>query len=197
MAFLSLMLTCLGYGALLLTGFFAPAGVKFWLYCIEAMVVGFGYSLFYMVVTICLMNTIEYNEYKTGSRNEGIIFAVRPFMAKMSSALQKLLTMIVYLAIGMLSITNGISDYEKQANLGLISEQQKLAGINGIIQSADSYMAVVLRLVIVFVPIIFMSVGYIIMKRKTKIDEKEYERMLEEIENRKQAAQAEKQETNV
>lgn len=35
------------------------------------------------------------------------------------------------------------------------------------------------------------------MKRKTKIDEKEYERMLEEIENRKQAAQAEKQETNV
>ena len=197
MAFLSLLLTCLGYGALLLTGFFAPAGVKFWLYCIEAMVVGFGYSLFYMVVTICLMNTIEYNEYKTGSRNEGIIFAVRPFMAKMSSALQKLLTMIVYLAIGMLSITNGISDYEKQANLGLISEQQKLAGINGIIQSADSYMAVVLRLVIVFVPIIFMSVGYIIMKRKTKIDEKEYERMLEEIENRKQAAQAEKQETNV
>ena len=161
------------------------------------MVVGFGYSLFYMVVTICLMNTIEYNEYKTGSRNEGIIFAVRPFMAKMSSALQKLLTMIVYLAIGMLSITNGISDYEKQANLGLISEQQKLAGINGIIQSADGYMAVVLRLVIVFVPIIFMSVGYIIMRRKTKIDEKEYERMLAEIENRKQAAQAEKQETNV
>ena len=56
--------------------FFAPAGVKFWLYCIEAMVVGFGYSLFYMVVTICLMNTIEYNEYKTGSRNEGMSLSV-------------------------------------------------------------------------------------------------------------------------
>lgn len=188
MAFLSLMFTCAGYAALLATGFLLPEKLKFWFYCIEGMVVGFGFSLFYMIVTICLMNTIEYNEYKTGSRNEGIIFAVRPFMAKMSSALQKLMTMVVYLSIGMLSITNGISDFEQKANMGVITQQQKLEGIENILSGAGGHMKIVLRLVIVLVPIILMSVGYTLMRKKMKIDEAEYDRMTAEIEKRKQTA---------
>ncbi len=186
LAFVALMCACSGCVALLITGFFIPGELKFWLYCIEAIVIGFGYSLFYMVVTICLMNTIEYNEYKTGERNEGIIFSVRPFMAKMSSALQKLITMVAYLAIGMLSITNGISDLEQQANLGYITEAEKLSGVNSILAGADGYMVVVLRLIIGVIPIILMTTGYVVMIRKTKIDEKQYEHMLTEIEKRKQ-----------
>ena len=185
LAFVALMCACTGCTALLITGFFVPQDIKFWLYCVEAMVVGFGYSLFYMVVTICLMNTIEYNEYKTGERNEGIIFSVRPFMAKMSSALQKLITMVAYLAIGMLSITNGISDLEQQANLGYITEEEKLTGVQAVLDGADGYMVVVLRLIIGVIPIVLMTTGYIIMIRKTKIDEKQYEHMLAEIEKRK------------
>lgn len=186
LAFVALMCAVSGCVAILVTGFFVPGELKFWLYCIAALVVGFGYSLFYMVVTICLMNTIEYNEYKTGERNEGIIFSVRPFMAKMSSALQKLITMVAYLAIGMLSITNGISDLEQQANLGYITEEQKLTGVQAVLDGADGYMVVVLRLIIGLVPIVLMSIGYIVMIRKTKIDEKQYEHMLAEIEKRKQ-----------
>ncbi len=186
LAFVALMCAVSGCVAILITGFFVPGELKFWLYCIAALVVGFGYSLFYMVVTICLMNTIEYNEYKTGERNEGIIFSVRPFMAKMSSALQKLITMVTYLAIGMLSITNGISDLEQQANLGYISEEEKLTGVQAVLDGADGYMVVVLRLIIAVIPIVLMSIGYIVMVRKTKIDEKQYEHMLAEIEKRKQ-----------
>ncbi len=186
LAFVALMCAVSGCVAILITGFFVPGEIKFWLYCIAALVVGFGYSLFYMVVTICLMNTIEYNEYKTGERNEGIIFSVRPFMAKMSSALQKLITMVTYLAIGMLSITNGISDLEQQANLGYISEEEKLTGVQAVLDGADGYMIIVLRLIIGVIPIVLMSIGYIVMVRKTKIDEKQYEHMLAEIEKRKQ-----------
>ncbi|MBQ3603139.1 MAG: MFS transporter [Clostridia bacterium] len=186
LAFVALMCAVSGCVAILITGFFVPGELKFWLYCIAALVVGFGYSLFYMVVTICLMNTIEYNEYKTGERNEGIIFSVRPFMAKMSSALQKLITMVTYLAIGMLSITNGISDLEQQANLGYISEEEKLTGVQAVLDGADGYMVIVLRLIIGVIPIVLMSIGYIVMVRKTKIDEKQYEHMLAEIEKRKQ-----------
>lgn len=186
LAFVALMCAVSGCAAILITGFFVPGELKFWLYCIAALVVGFGYSLFYMVVTICLMNTIEYNEYKTGERNEGIIFSVRPFMAKMSSALQKLITMVTYLAIGMLSITNGISDLEQQANLGYISEEEKLTGVQAVLDGADGYMVIVLRLIIGVIPIVLMSIGYIVMVSKTKIDEKQYEHMLAEIEKRKQ-----------
>lgn len=186
LALVALLCACGGCAALLITGFFVPQGVKFWLYCVEALVIGFGYSLFYMVVTICLMNTIEYNEYKTGERNEGIIFSVRPFMAKMSSALQKLITMVTYLAIGMLAITNGISDLEQQANLGYITEEQKLTGVQAVLDDADGYMVVVLRLIIGITPIILMTIGYLVMVKKTKIDEKQYDHMIAEIEKRKQ-----------
>ncbi|MCQ2461827.1 MAG: glycoside-pentoside-hexuronide (GPH):cation symporter [Clostridia bacterium] len=185
MAFISLVMTVGGYIALFITGFVLKGQTKLWFYCAEGMIVGFAFSLFYMVITICLMNTIEYNEYKTGNRNEGIIFAVRPFMAKMSSAFQKLLTMIVYLAIGMLNITNGISDLEQRANAKEITEQAKLDGISDILSNASPYMAIALRCVIVVLPITLIAVGYIVMKKKMKIDEAEYERMMKEIEARK------------
>ena len=187
-ALMSLIFTFAGYIALFLSGTFVEGDIKFWMYCIEGMVVGFGFSLFYMVVSICLMNTIEYNEYKTGSRNEGIIFAVRPFMSKMSSALQKLITMVVYLSIGMLAITNGISHLEREANMGNITEAQKLSGISEILSGADPIMNVVLRCVIVLLPILLISIAYVLTKKKVSIDEAEYERMSAEIEQRKLSA---------
>lgn len=182
---IALVANIIGYTLFAVTGFFAPANIKIWLFCFEALIIGFGYSLFYMVVTICLTNTIEYNEYKTGKRDEAIIFSLRPFMAKMSSSLQQLIVMIVYLVIGMTTLTNGISDLEQKANLKLISEDVKNSSVSALLESAPDYMAVTLRLVMVILPIIFVICAYIVMKKKATIDEKEYERMVAEIEKRK------------
>lgn len=174
-----------GYVLFALTGFFAPDGIKFWLFCIEALIIGFGYSLFYMVVTICLTNTIEYNEYKTGNRDEAIIFSLRPFMAKMSSSLQQLIVMVVYLCIGMTTLTNGISDLEQKANLKLIGEEVKNASVTQLLADAPDYMAITLRLAMVVLPILFIISAYIIMNKKNNIDEEEYRRMVDEISARK------------
>ncbi len=184
---ISLVSSFVGYALFTLTGFFAPDNIKFWLFCIEALVIGFGYALFYMVVTICMTNTIEYNEYKTGKRDEALIFSIRPFMSKLSSSIQQLIVMVVYLIIGMTSITNAISDIEQKANLKLVTEEVKSAQITEILNSAPDYMTITLRMVIVLLPVVFMTVGYIIMKKKTTIDEKEYQRMVDEIEARKAA----------
>lgn len=56
----------------------APEMVQLAVILLEAFIIGFGHSLIYMVITIHLTNTIEYNEYKTGSRDEAIIFSLRP-----------------------------------------------------------------------------------------------------------------------
>lgn len=187
MALISLIMNIAGYGAFLITGFVAPKNIRIIAYCIELFIIGLGHSLFYMLSTICLMNTIEYNEYKTGERNESIIFAVRPFMTKMASALFKLITMITYLGIGILAITNGISDLENQANMQQITEEAKISGINQILASADPSMAGILRCVMCLLPIILITASYIILRKKSTIDEKEYDRMVKEIEERKQA----------
>ena len=86
----------------------------------------------------------------------------------------------------MLAITNGISDLEQQANLGYITEEQKLTGVQAVLDGADGYMVVVLRLIIGITPIILMTIGYLVMVKKTKIDEKQYDHMIAEIEKRKQ-----------
>lgn len=181
---ISVLANAVGYGLFALTGFFAPAGVKFWLFCVEALIIGFGYSLFYMVVTISLTNTIEYNEYKTGNRDEAIIFSLRPFMAKMSSSLQQVIVMIVYLCIGMTTLTNSISDLEQKANLQQITEEVKNTGVTQLLETAPDYMAITLRMVMVVLPVIFITTAYFIMRSKSKIDEDEYRRMVEEIAER-------------
>lgn len=174
-----------GYALFAVTGFFAPESIKFWLFCVEALVIGFGYALFYMVATISLTNTIEYNEYKTGNRDEAIIFSLRPFMAKMSSSLQQVIVMVVYLCIGMTTLTNGISDLEQQANLKLIGEEVKNAGVTQLLENAPGYMSVTLRLVMVILPVVFITTAYFVMKKKNRIDEVEYRRMVDEIAERK------------
>ena len=60
----------------------------FALLCVFGIFVFGGQGMFYMAMLIMLTNTIEYDEWKTGQRNESIIFSVRPFMVKLSGAVQ-------------------------------------------------------------------------------------------------------------
>ena len=168
----------------------ASVSIQLVLLCAEAFIIGFGQSLFYMVTTICLANTIEYNDYKTGMRDEAIIFSLRPFMVKMSTAIQQIIIMIVYIAIGMTTITNGISEIEKRASLKLITDTAKASQIKEILDSASSGVTFWLRVCMVVIPILFMTAAYIFMLKKVKIDEEKYKEILAELEARKAAAQA-------
>lgn len=159
--------------------------------CVVAFVVGFGQSLFYMITTICLTNTIEYNEYRTGSRDEAIIFSLRPFMAKMGSALQQVIIMVTYIAIGMTTITNSISEVEKQASLGDITEAQKASMIEKVLNSAPANTALWLRVSMVVAPIVLIGAAYLVMRAKVKIDENKYKEMLAEILTRREDPGAE------
>jgi melibiose permease/lactose/raffinose/galactose permease len=140
-----------------------------------------------MVTTINLTNCIEYNEYKTGNRDEAIIFSIRPFMAKMSSALQQGIVGTAYLALGITAITNGISEAERLSNMGVISTEEKSTMIEQALALGTDSMKMNFRIFIVVVPIILISLAYLVMMKKNKIDENAYNRMLLEISQRKQA----------
>ncbi len=181
---LSFGLTILGYIAFMLSGtFMENKTVSFYLLCAEALFIGIGYSLFYLIAAIFLSNTIEYNELMTGERNEALIFSVRPFMAKLSSSLQQVIIMVVYLAIGLTDITNKISQAENAAisNPDLWTVDYKADYISGVLSEASDGMTFALRAVMAVLPIIFMGIGYIITMKKYKIDEDEYQRILSEL----------------
>jgi melibiose permease/lactose/raffinose/galactose permease len=199
----SLVIAVLGYAGFIVGSTVIPAEIRLYFLCACALITGFGQNWFAMVVMVIFTNTIEYNEYKTGSRDEALIFSLRPFMSKMSSALQQAVVTVVYLIIGMTGITNRISALEQEANVAASAargqnlpdlaavleniEAEKLQKITEVISSAPASMALKLALCMAVIPIVLLSAAYVISAKKNKIDEAEYDRMVAEINARKQA----------
>lgn len=123
-----------GYVLMLLSLFVPGIGMdRFWLLVLGYMLTNFGQYCFYLIMMISIMNTVEYNEYRFGTRDEGIITSLRPFITKMSSALIVALTSATYLLFGVTGYTNAISELEQQCAQGLISEEEKLEEISEVI----------------------------------------------------------------
>ncbi len=183
---ISFGLTLIGYICFFLSGTLLKGTASFAFLCAESLFIGLGYSFFYLVAAVCLSNTIEYNEYMTGSRDEAIIFSVRPFMSKMSASLQQVIITVVYLAIGIKGITDQISEAENLA----ISNPEAFGGLTkeeyvaNILAGADDGMTLALRVVMAVLPVVFMAIAYVIIKKKYTIDEKEYDRILKELDAR-------------
>lgn len=70
-------------------------------------------------MNISISNTVEYNEYKFGIREEGIISSVRPFLTKLGNAVALMLISLFYLLTGVTTYTNRISELENQPLRGL------------------------------------------------------------------------------
>ncbi len=85
--------------------------------CLFGFFIFGGQAIFYMVVIVNMTNTIEYNEYKTGERNEAIVFSLRPFVAKFSSALQGLIATLVLVLSGIYVMSQNVGALESQLNL--------------------------------------------------------------------------------
>ena len=184
---MSFILIIIGYLAFMISEtFIKNRDIAYYVLCIEALFIGIGGALFYLIAAILLANTVEYNELMTGERNEALIFSVKPFMSKMSSSLQQLIIMVVYLAIGLTDITKEISNAENNAitNPDIWTESYKTDYIEGVLDGASDWMAFALRAVMAILPIVFMGVGLLITFKKYKIDEKEYQRILDELKKR-------------
>lgn len=123
-----------GYLCIMLSGLFIPRemwALKFTMLTVSNLFAFLGQTLVYLIMIICIANTVEYNEWKTGRREEGIVFSVRPFITKLGTALVQLLVLVIYLAVGVRAVTNQISDLENAASQGLITIAEKTERIGG------------------------------------------------------------------
>ena len=132
-----------------------------------------------------IINTVEYNEYKNGTRDEAIVASIRPFFTKFGSALCVLLTTVSYLIFGVTKYTNQISSLEQAANMGTITEADKLAQIDTVINSVSSAQSHGILLVMVLIPFIMMIGAYLLYKKHYILDEDEYDRIVRELAEKK------------
>ena len=175
-----------GYLMMLVPGLLMSATMaKFWIIVVGYMLSNFGQYCFYLIMMISIINTVEYNELREGTRDEAIITSLRPFLTKMGSAITVALTSACYLIFGVTNYTNQISSLENQAAAGAITESEKLSSISGVLSGLHGSQALGLLLFMTVLPCALMLVSHVMYKKHYKLDEEEYDRICAEIEARK------------
>lgn len=180
--------SAVGYLIMIAVGIFMPstnANLKCWLFTAGYMGANFGQYSFYLIMMISILNTVEYNEFKTGERDEAIIASLRPFLTKLSSAFIAIITYISYTVFGVLSYTNQISDLEQQTSMGLISEADKLSQIGSVIGNVQAGQKLGLLMCVTVVPFILMFISYVLYKKHYSLDEEYYNSICKAIEEKK------------
>lgn len=136
--------------------FFAPMNM---LYIGTAGILLFvGQAFIQLLMLMFLADTVEYGQWKLGNRNESITFSVQPFINKIGGA-----------------IANGI------VGVTLI-----LSGINAA-ETPDDVTASglwMMKLAMMILPLIFIIIGYIIYRRKYRIDKEMFDNIITDLKER-------------
>ena len=186
--------TIFGFALMLIFALAIPTGApkssewfaKFILIAVAYTFIGYGAG-FYMIMVINMANTVEYNEWKYGQRNESLIFSLRPFTAKLSSALTQVLVIVVYAVASITTYTNAISNIENEASKNLITNKVKMEKITEIINKVSLQDRQILVSCMCIIPIVFMIVALILYKKKCTLSETRLAEMVRETEARKLA----------
>ena len=187
-----------GYAVMLLPGVLLQSGtmkvlgmdLKFLLITIGYMLANFGQYGYYLILMISVINTVEYNEYIHGTRDEGIITSMRPFLTKLASALTVVIASGTYMLTGVTKYTNQISSLENAAAAGHITEADKLSQIHELLQGVTHGQSLGLLLVMVVVPLILLVITYVLYMKHYKLDEPEYDRICAELKARRASKKA-------
>ena len=172
-------ISLVGFVLMLLSKVIPAAG--FALVTAGYMFSNFGLYSYYLIMMISIINTVEYNELQTGERDEAIIASVRPFVTKMASAIIVMITTGSYILSDVTSYTNQISDFERAAATGAITEAEKLTSIQGIVGNVSDNQKLILLLCMTILPCILMLVSNFLYQKKYKLDEVEYARICKEL----------------
>ena len=180
------IVSAIGYIEMFLVGIIMPASsAKFYAFTVGYMLANFGFYAYYLICMISILNTVEYNEYLHGERDDAIIASARPFITKLASAICVGIVNLSYILFGVTNYTNQISALEQQNSLGEITESIKLEKIAGVLANVQSGQKIGMLLFITIIPLAFMLATYLLYKKFYKLDEAEYDRICAEIESKK------------
>lgn len=110
----SIITLSVGYAMFLLVGYVPFLPMSIITICVCGVFVCIGQAFFYIALFVNFSNTIEYNEYKTGKRNEGIIFSLRPFMSKLGNAISTAAVSLILILTGVYALSQNVTVLETQ-----------------------------------------------------------------------------------
>ncbi len=127
------------------------------LLAIAAAIIFIGFGLATVLTTIFLADTVDYGEWKSGQRNESVVFSLQTFVVKLASAISVLIA-----GVGIDLIQLDV-DATTQADSTLFG----------------------MRVIMTVIPVIGLIGAILLFKSKYKLTEEKMTTMIEEIEQRK------------
>lgn len=170
----------IGYLLLMMFGYVLPKSAL--LLNAIGFVIFFSQGVYNLVIVVMLNNTIEYDEYRFHERHDSVISAVRSFSAKLGGAINQGISALVLIISGIYVVSQQITSLEIEAGKGALSSEEVLTQAGGYISQVAPYQTLILRVGMVAVPILTIVSCFVIIQKKYRIDEKEYDRIVKELE---------------
>ena len=193
---ISFITIMVGYLALFFTGFPVfgtdvladPTKWTIWLLYGAGAIMFFGQGLFSVAIIMQMQSTIEYNEFKFGERKEALVSSMRALVAKISSAIQRLLIFLTLLISGLYAISQVISNSEAELASGSMTSEQLTEKIDAARATITNGQWLTFSIGMIWIPLILLVVSLVLCVFVFKIDEKKYQEIVDEINARKEAA---------
>lgn len=136
--------------------FFSPNNMLF--IGISGVLLFAGQAFIQLLMLMFLADTIEYGQWRTGKRNESVIFSAQPVINKLGSAVAS----------------------------GVVLATSILSGINAAATPDDVTAGglMLLKVAMLVLPLICIVIGYLVYRYKYRIDSAFYEQILRELEAR-------------
>lgn len=148
-------------------------------------------GIIYLILMVMMQNAIEYNEYAFGERKESVAFSWRPLTAKFASALQKGVMNLTFIVSSLyFSAVVPISNLENALDSHGISQEAFDSQVAQIVSAIKPGQLTAVGFIIIGCCVVSLIVVWALIRFGYKIDEAEYDRIVEELDKRHAAEKA-------
>ena len=175
---ISVVMISVGYLLFMSVGYLLPMNMLF--IGLAGLVLFSGQGFITVLVLVMLADTIEYGQWKLGTRNESVVFAINPFVTKLATAVQTFVVTITLAASGLNSGVIQPLTQAKRDNPNLTTEQARAL----IASNVSPEMLIGLRLSMIIIPLLLILLSYGIYRWKYKIDAKFYQQITSDLTDR-------------
>jgi melibiose permease/lactose/raffinose/galactose permease len=168
---------------LVVIGYLLFFSVKYWLPMnmavigLAGLVLFSGQGFIQVLVLVMLADTIEYGQWKLGTRNDSVIFSINPFVTKLATAFQNII-------VTMTLAFSGLNERVIKPVADAVNDNPDMetAEIRTLISTlVDDRMLLWLRISMIVLPLILIIASYIIYRWKYKLDEKMYQEITTDL----------------
>lgn len=168
---------------LVIIGYLLFMGVKYvlpmnmiWI-GLAGLVLFSGQGFIQVLVLVMLADTIEYGQWKLGTRNESVVFSINPFVTKLATAFQNIVVTMTLAFSGLNK--NVIKPVTDTVNSNPDMEAAEIRALIATLVTDDMLLG--LRASMIVLPLILIILSYIVYRWKFKIDAKMYQQITDDL----------------